>query len=458
MKRSESIDILRGCAVILMVFSGVLPFAGALPAWMYHAQVPPPLHKFDPSVAGITWVDLVFPFFLFAMGAAVPLAFDTKSLTINTLKKIFQRFTTMLIFCILVWQLNPLRLPTMGWWANILGVLMYGFFFLAFGKISFLPKKQDSFVKIIGWIGFGAMCAWAIISKKTIDPSVNDAIIRVLANVYALGVIIWLLTRSEPMLRMGVFTIAACLYLGSTASGTWVSWFWNLHDPYNLLMPMLQKYLLIFLPGTLVGDFILQKKQDLLVKKEIEKETSASKSMAYVLLLGTTLSCLIGLLSREVALSFWINAAFLAVGFYTLKSNFDKKMLALASIMLVAGYLAEPFQGGIKKDHATLSYFFITSGLATLWILAFEKNSDSKNAQNRWFFDPLSHVGKNALMAYAMASFLIVPVMKLTRFDTLFPLISSKIAVFGTIKGCFITLAVILLTSFFTKRQIFWKI
>ncbi|NJN33389.1 MAG: DUF5009 domain-containing protein [Saprospiraceae bacterium] len=166
MNRSESIDILRGCAVVLMVLSGVLPFGGALPVWMYHAQVPPPLHKFDPSVAGITWVDLVFPFFLFAMGAAVPMAFSAKSLTINTLKKIFQRVTILLVFCILVWQLNPLRLPTMGGWANILGILMFGFFFLAFGKVSNWTQKQDFFAKIMGWMGFVAMCAWAILSEK----------------------------------------------------------------------------------------------------------------------------------------------------------------------------------------------------------------------------------------------------------------------------------------------------
>ncbi|NJN33388.1 MAG: DUF5009 domain-containing protein, partial [Saprospiraceae bacterium] len=241
----------------------------------------------------------------------------------------------------------------------------------------------------------GDVCVGNFIRKK-IDPSVNDAIIRVLANVYALGSFIWLFSRSEPLLRVGIFAVVMCLYLGSTVSGTWVSWFWNLHDPFNLLMPMLQKYLLIFLPGTLVGDFILQKKHDFSANNEDFKP----KLCAYVLLSGITLSSLIGLLSREVAVSFWVNTAFLMVGFYLLRSDFDRKMLALASIMLLAGYLAEPFQGGIKKDHATLSYFFITSGLATLWILAFEKNSRVENTQNRWLFDPLSRVGKNALMAY----------------------------------------------------------
>src|SRR5690606_36673141 len=37
-------------------------------------QMPPPEHKFRPDITGITWVDIVFPLFLFCLGAAIPLA------------------------------------------------------------------------------------------------------------------------------------------------------------------------------------------------------------------------------------------------------------------------------------------------------------------------------------------------------------------------------------------------
>ena len=73
-QRDISIDALRGFAILTMVLSGSIAYGDILPAWMFHAQVPPPLHKFIPTIPGITWVDLVFPFFLFSMGAAIPLA------------------------------------------------------------------------------------------------------------------------------------------------------------------------------------------------------------------------------------------------------------------------------------------------------------------------------------------------------------------------------------------------
>ena len=81
-RRNESLDALRGFAILTMVLSGSIVFGDVLPAWMYHAQVPPPMHQFNPEIKGITWEDLVFPFFLFSMGAAMPLSLQ-KHVTAN---------------------------------------------------------------------------------------------------------------------------------------------------------------------------------------------------------------------------------------------------------------------------------------------------------------------------------------------------------------------------------------
>ena len=70
-QRALALDALRGYAIITMVLSATI-ISSILPGWMSHAQTPPPEHIFNPEIPGITWVDLVFPFFLFAMGAAFP--------------------------------------------------------------------------------------------------------------------------------------------------------------------------------------------------------------------------------------------------------------------------------------------------------------------------------------------------------------------------------------------------
>jgi len=54
-RRAYALDALRGLAILGMILSGQLPFGqNALPAWMYHAQVPPPEHKWVATLPGIT--------------------------------------------------------------------------------------------------------------------------------------------------------------------------------------------------------------------------------------------------------------------------------------------------------------------------------------------------------------------------------------------------------------------
>lgn len=60
-----NLDALRGYAIFTMILSGSIAHGGILPPWMFHAQVPPPNHQFNPNLPGITWVDLVFPFLFF---------------------------------------------------------------------------------------------------------------------------------------------------------------------------------------------------------------------------------------------------------------------------------------------------------------------------------------------------------------------------------------------------------
>ena len=76
--RAYALDALRGYAIITMVLSATI-VTQVLPGWMSHAQTPPPDHIFNPSLPGITWVDLVFPFFLFAMGAAFPFSIGKRA-------------------------------------------------------------------------------------------------------------------------------------------------------------------------------------------------------------------------------------------------------------------------------------------------------------------------------------------------------------------------------------------
>jgi predicted acyltransferase len=62
--RVASIDIFRGVTMVVMIFVNQIAEMRGLPWWTYHMPG---------SVNGMTYVDMVFPFFLFIVGMSIPL-------------------------------------------------------------------------------------------------------------------------------------------------------------------------------------------------------------------------------------------------------------------------------------------------------------------------------------------------------------------------------------------------
>src|ERR1700678_1451626 len=67
--RFVSIDIFRGLTVLVMVLVDNLDFVKGLPWWTYHLPR---------EANGMTYVDMVFPVFLFVMGMSIPLAVERR--------------------------------------------------------------------------------------------------------------------------------------------------------------------------------------------------------------------------------------------------------------------------------------------------------------------------------------------------------------------------------------------
>ena len=79
---------------------------------------------------------------------------------------------------------------------------------------------------------------------------------------------------------------------------------------------------------------------------------------------------------------------------------------------LALGLLLEPFEGGIKKDHSTLSYYFLLSGLA---LFALSALTVFVTATRKHFgFRLLIANGQNPMIAYVSMNCLIQPVLALT--------------------------------------------
>ncbi len=209
--RFAALDALRGFAILTMVLSGAIP-EKILPSWMYHCQVPPPNHKFDPSIPGITWVDLVFPFFLFCLGAAIPFALQRRLerglTTLQAVGVILKRGFLLFVFAIYQAHFSPWAMKVEPEWMK--WVYALAGFVLLFPMMMRLPdtlaKHWHWLIRAFGWGGAAFLLTKIRYANEPTTFSLyRSNIILMLLTVSAVfGSLAWLFTRGNHLLRVGL--------------------------------------------------------------------------------------------------------------------------------------------------------------------------------------------------------------------------------------------------------------
>lgn len=403
-ERWDGLDAMRGLALFGMALSGMIPF-GILPNWMYHAQVPPPDHKFNPAIPGISWVDLVFPLFLFAMGAAIPLVVQKRLEKGDTASKLAVDFVVRLFllaaFAILIQNTKP---PSASSPLHAYGPAL-GVFLLLFPILgrwpARLPQAWDIGLRMFGTAGLiGLLSQWQTLTGQALDLYKNDIILLVLANVACFGGLIYLLTRDKPHLRLAFLVFWTVIVISRNEPG-WVKTLWKANEPVRFLYNAeFLKYLLIVLPATWVSEAFLRSRNDM--ESKAQPNIKGVPEWMQGLLAFGSISAITGLLFfRHVEGA--IGAGILGFGFLLVsRPNRDWTFLTLVlgAAMLAVGMAFEPFQGGIKKDSATLSYFFVTSGLACLALFGFASFQVAKLGAK--LSAGFVAIGQNPILGYAV--------------------------------------------------------
>ncbi len=474
--RAYALDALRGIAILAMLLSGQVPFDHPLPGWMYHAQEQPPYFENNLLAYGITWVDLVFPFFLFSMGAAFPLAFTRRmEQGMPTWKlgvAILERGFLLGFFALYVEAIRPYTIshhPTTGiWWLALLG------FGLLFPILTRLPDKWPVAVrwgiKLAGWVG--AILLLALVqypADSKLGTGFNlgrsDIIIIVLTNMAVFGSIVWMVTRKHLLPRLGLLGILLAIRLSNMPLplAGWVSDIWKMSPAPWLYHLYYLQYLCIVIPGTIAGDLILNwTRQTSAAATQRAGEGWSSARLVFIglLMFGFVLELLIGLKSRVLVPTTVATFALCGLGWWLMaKPTNDterlyKSLFLWAIYWLVLGLFFEPYEGGIRKDKATVSYYFVTSGLANCLFIGLSIVIDVFK-RRRWlqlFIDN----GQNPMIAYAGINNFIIPVLMLTT-------VNQILADFDTTpwrgfwKGLTVTLLMAITVSFLTRRKIFWR-
>lgn len=463
-RRALAVDALRGIAILLMIFSGRIPF-GVLPEWMYHAQVPPPLHKFDPTIPGITWVDLVFPFFLFSMGAAIPLALSRRlnagSPLPSVIRGILARGALLAAFAIYVQHIRPWGMSKEP--GAVIWVQCLAGFLLLFPMIARLPDSWNAVkkwtVRVTGWGGAIALMSAVSFSDGTgFSVQRSDIIILVLANVAVAGGLIWIFTREHVHARIIILGILLGLRLASAGEG-WVQWVWNISPVPWLFQVRFLQYLFIVIPGTIVGDMLLRWMNEHPAEPAPSWGRWQYGTLAF-LAIATNVMVTVGLMERYVAGTIIASAGIaVAMCFLSRKpSTTNERLLSglcrTGMLLLFIGFVFEPYEGGIRKDHATMSYYFVTGGLATLLLAGLSIAIDVARKQKA--FALLIATGQNPLVAYAGVNSFLPPLLGLFALDGVIARVTAT-PWLGVVRGAIMTLTMAYVAAWCTKREIYLK-
>lgn len=413
MKRYLSLDLLRGLSIFGMVFSALVP-AGVLPAWMYHIQNPPPNHNLDITISGISWVDLVFPIFIFCMGVAIPLSGrekikknQRKSITLVYVKETIERFFMLWLFSYLYLFLNfSWAKGLLPQFLTILGFISLFLFYYRYGK-QFSKKR----VLLIRGIGVVSMVSLVLVGYFVFDQEISiyrsGIIIFLLAFLYLFGSLIWYFTRDSLKRRLIVF-IAILLFMvvtltfelqGKLYAIKEIRWFFNMEYIY---------FLLILLPATYIGD----------------------------------------LLHRQLSLSSDISS----VGF----KKVIKKELLLALILALGGGVAFFIEGSIKKVPCTLSYCLITPAIAIFLLIVADLIVE--RFRRSYFVRIFVGAGSNPLMSYVIFGNFLMPLFKLTSiiyiYEAAYP---SGYPWIGVARAFCIVLFTMAIVAKFSEKKVYWR-
>lgn len=574
--RAHALDALRGYAIITMVLSAMEAFS-VLPRWMYHAQVPPPDHVFDPTIYGITWVDIIFPFFLFSMGAAIPLSLGRQHAKGESIMKLtwktVQRWVKLTFFAIFIIHAFPFML---GYEQEWMRYAMPIFFFILL-CLMFMPNPfglSPYKARAITWsaylVAVGFMLLQPYAGGAPFRLTDSDCIMLILANVSLTGSIIYLLTIGHPLRRLALLPFLVALFMAAHTANSWPAQLIHTSWLPWLYLPAYQEYLLIIIPGTVAGEWIAQwlekmkandtskglvdnyqKKNGAVLEngnplkggrgavlengngvkndekavlenenkvrtrseemKEKENALALPVALLSLALIVTNVVLLFGrhlvanliativltaltawlLRSRREAGSTGVEAARQRAALKEASSqnaakqevsnresssqevakqevsnqkssstpasptlHFWQRLSSAGAYLLLLGLCLESYEGGIRKDDVTLSYLFVTCGLAFYALLLLTVVCDHWHV--RWLCAPLEMVGKNPMVAYVSASMVIIPVLILTQLYPYIDALSSE-PLTGFLKGVLLTALCMALTAWFTHKRWFWK-
>jgi len=162
--RILSIDIFRGLTMLVMIFVNDLASVKGLPWWTYHMPR---------GVNGMTYVDVVFPAFLFIVGMAIPLAVERRlkddSSQLLLWRHILLRFASLAVLGIFIANWSKADAELTGVSKRVWSLTGFAGAILLWNVYPRSPERQKLY-RALKWVGFVMLFSMlAIFRRKGAD-------------------------------------------------------------------------------------------------------------------------------------------------------------------------------------------------------------------------------------------------------------------------------------------------
>jgi heparan-alpha-glucosaminide N-acetyltransferase len=159
--RVISIDIFRGVTMAVMIFVNALSEVRGLPWWTGHAPA---------SADFMTYVDMVFPFFLFAVGLSLPLSITRRLKDNDSLIALWGHIAVRVLGLIVLGEIlanaekaDPARMGISGSTWALLALVCAALYLNVYGK----SERAQAYSRVFRTLGLGGVILLLAIFRRT---------------------------------------------------------------------------------------------------------------------------------------------------------------------------------------------------------------------------------------------------------------------------------------------------
>ncbi len=159
--RVISIDIFRGLTMAVMIFVNALSEVHGLPWWTYHAHA---------NEDVMTYVDMVFPFFLFAIGMSLPLSVAQRLKRNSSLSSLWAHVAVRVLGLIVLGEIlanaekaDPARMGMNGSTWALLALVCAALYLNVYGK----SKRAQTYSRVLRALGFAGVIVLLVLFRRT---------------------------------------------------------------------------------------------------------------------------------------------------------------------------------------------------------------------------------------------------------------------------------------------------